>query len=119
MTRPDFLNGEQVIYLEAKAPPKPASGEPCNGCGVCCALETCPLGRLCFQRKQGPCPGLLWDAAAGRYFCRLLKDPAEGLPWLKRWPFLQRLVGKFVARSIAAQQGCDCRVEIYPSESRR
>jgi len=34
----------RTIAIHAAAPAKPALGEPCNGCGVCCAAEPCPVG---------------------------------------------------------------------------
>ena len=35
-----------LIRIHADAPAKPPVGAPCNGCGVCCLLEPCPLGVL-------------------------------------------------------------------------
>ena len=94
----------QRIALHADAPEKPDWGKACNGCGVCCAAETCPVGRLVF-RHRGPCPALLWTETEGRYHCGLLIDPASYLsalprfllPWFRRW----------MVRAIAAGQGCD------------
>ncbi|MBI3446272.1 MAG: hypothetical protein HY055_13170 [Magnetospirillum sp.] len=86
------------VELKAGAPPKPEFGAPCNGCGVCCALELCPLGILRFGRIAGPCPALDWDGE--RYVCGLLLRRTRG--WSRR----------LVARWIAAGKGCDCRAEI-------
>ena len=36
----------QAIHLHALAPAKPHTGAACNGCGVCCAWQPCPLGVL-------------------------------------------------------------------------
>lgn len=83
---------ETTVALHQDAPPKPKPGETCNGCGLCCAVTLCPLGRLRFRRTQGPCPALHWDQAATRYVCRL----ATG-KWTRRW--------------IAAGKGCDCAYE--------
>jgi hypothetical protein len=63
---------EQIIHLHHAAPRKPEAGAPCNGCGVCCALETCPPARLRFLRARGPCPALEWSAKENRYHCGLL-----------------------------------------------
>ncbi|MEY2633942.1 MAG: hypothetical protein RIR00_2596 [Pseudomonadota bacterium] len=100
----------EIIHLHPRAPAKPVVGAACNGCGVCCALETCPLARLRFLRRRGPCPALEWMAAEGRYHCGLLSRPADfirGLPaaWVPRWQRLAR-------RWIAAGQGCDCDVAL-------
>jgi len=88
-----------IIHLHTAAPAKPAPGAPCNGCGVCCALETCPAARLRFLRAAGPCPALEWSAGERRYHCGLLVQPR--LRWLR--PLLRRW--------IAAGQGCDATLQ--------
>lgn len=48
----------------------------CVGCGHCCRTAPCMVA----QRVYGPvasCPGLEWDAAAKRYWCRLCRLPGE------------------------------------------
>ena len=72
---------------------KPPAGDPCNGCGYCCKLETCPLARLRYWRIAGPCPALHWNDGAYRYECGMLLRAG-------RWRFL-------IARWIAAGIGCD------------
>lgn len=90
-----------TLALHADAPPKPEVGAACNGCGLCCAAATCPLGIVLFRRRRGPCPALSW--AEGRYSCGVLTDPRRTLPFLPRsWG------ARLVARWIAAGQGCDC-----------
>lgn len=90
----------KIIHLHRQAPPKPAPGAPCNGCGVCCAAETCPLGLLLFRRRRGPCPALEWhaDEGGGRYRCGLLVPP--------------RPLHALFARWIAAGTGCDSDAEV-------
>ncbi|AXS80784.1 hypothetical protein [Dechloromonas sp. HYN0024] len=101
---------EQIIHLHREAPAKPAEGQPCNGCGVCCALETCPAARLRFRQGQGLCPALHWSTDDRRYHCGLLVDPKKYLPWL---PGLATSAAKrLLARWIAAGQGCDCDAEV-------
>jgi hypothetical protein len=92
---------EITLELHREAPAKPAEGQPCNGCGVCCALETCPLGRLRFLQIRGPCPALHWSATAGRYHCGLL---------LAAGP--DSLFGRLCTRWISAGSGCDCNAEV-------
>ena len=84
------------IILPREAPDKPAYGAPCNGCGVCCAAELCPLGRLVYRRKAGPCPALIWKPEDGRHFCGLATGPLSFLT--RRW--------------IAAGIGCDSDAEV-------
>lgn len=99
---------EQTIHLHRDAPPKPAVGAPCNGCGVCCAAEPCPLGQLRFLRRQGHCPALEWQD--GHYRCGLLARPGHYLPGLPaRW---QAGARRLLARWIAAGRGCDSAVDI-------
>lgn len=99
ITRPMKPPAALTIHLHRAAPPKPSEGEPCNGCGVCCALELCPPGIVRHLRRQGPWPSLRWDAAATRYVCGLLAD---------RRGWSARVVGRW----IAAGEGCDCGVEV-------
>ena len=77
---------------------KPAYGEPCNGCGVCCQYETCPLARLRYWQVKGPCPALAWSAEQGRYLCGMLVRAGWFKPLIHRW--------------IAAGIGCDCGDEL-------
>lgn len=96
---------EQIIHLHRDAPPKPPEGKPCNGCGVCCALETCPAARLRFLQRHGPCPALTWQAEEARYRCGLLMQPRHYLGGL---PLPESLLKRLFARWIAAGNGCDC-----------
>ncbi len=104
----------RTIHIQADAPSKPRVGAACNGCGVCCLAEPCPLGMLLSGRRTGACAALRWDAPAGRYQCGAITDTEAAwrgrLPrmlqgsWL-RWvtPPLRRLA----LRWIAAGHGCD------------
>jgi hypothetical protein len=83
----------RVILLHPEAPPKPQPGAACNGCGVCCAAEPCPVGMLASLRLRGACRLLRWDTAASRYRCGALAGP--------------RLWALLVRRWIAAGTGCD------------
>jgi len=79
------------------APPvKPEPGAPCNGCGVCCLAELCPIARLRFLRTAGPCPALLWMPDLRRYQCGMLAGAGLFRPLIARW--------------IAAGIGCDSAV---------
>ncbi len=100
----------QIIHLQREAPAKPAEGEPCNGCGVCCALETCPAARLRFRQVQGPCPALEWSAPDHFYRCGLLVRPGHYLGWLPKAG--ERIASRLFARWISAGQGCDCNADV-------
>ena len=98
------------VMVHALAPAKPMSGQPCNGCGVCCALNVCPLGRLVYFKIHGPCPGSHWIDELRRYRCSLLdgrQDPVRGQP---------TLVARWVSRAIAAGRGCDFDASIEPDQ---
>jgi hypothetical protein len=96
----------RVILLQAAAPPKPAAGAPCNGCGVCCATEPCPLGMWLSRRRQGRCVALQWAGESAVYRCGALVEPTRWLPWLPAaW------ARALVRRWIAAASGCDADLE--------
>jgi len=90
----------QIVTLPREAPDKPAFGAPCNGCGICCAAELCPVGRIVFRRRRGPCPALTWQAPERRHVCGLAAGPFA--PLVRRW--------------ISAGTGCDstATVETHP-----
>lgn len=102
----------QVIHLHPQAAAKPATGAPCNGCGVCCASEPCPLGVLASRKRQGACAALVWHEGSARYRCGLIEAPAEHLPAPLRWA--APAVARAARRGIAAGRGCDCSLEIQP-----
>jgi len=95
-----------TIHLHPEAPPKPAEGAACNGCGVCCAGAPCPLGMLASRRRTGRCAALHWQEGTGRYVCGLIARPEAHLPRPLRAlaPGLARLA----RRQVSAGSGCDC-----------
>ena len=95
----------QVIRLHPAAPAKPPEAAPCNGCGVCCAAEPCPIGVLVSGRRTGACAALLWNSDVGIYRCGLVGAPRTVLPWLPAAlaPGLSRLARRW----ISAASGCD------------
>jgi hypothetical protein len=110
----------RIIPVQAAAPSKPAVGLPCNGCGVCCLYEPCPLGQVLSRRRHGACAALRWDGPTVRYVCGAVTQPRAvlqaALPRGLRWsgvlfvPVLSRLARRW----IAAGQGCDCDLEVLP-----
>lgn len=99
----------QVIHLHVDAPAKPRAGDACNGCGLCCASEPCPLGVLASRRTTGACAALEWSDDEKRYRCGLIAHPAAHLPRAAR--ALAPVVARFARRSVAAGLGCDCDLE--------
>jgi hypothetical protein len=86
-----------VIRIHALAPHKPALGAACNGCGVCCLSEPCPVGMLFSLRRLGACRALRWDETSTRYRCGLMAH---------------RVLRPIVSRWIAAGQGCDSDADV-------
>jgi hypothetical protein len=106
------------VHIVAQAPAKPVLGAPCNGCGVCCLLEPCPLGVLLSGYRQGRCRALRWQMEAGVYRCGAMTAPrellGERLPQVLRpaTPLLTRALGAMAGRWVAAGAGCDCDAEL-------
>jgi len=105
----------QVIRLHPAAPGKPAETAPCNGCGVCCAAEPCPLGVLVSGRRSGACAALSWQGDAGLYRCGLVADPRGVLPRLPA--ALAPAMSRLARRWISAASGCDSSLLVEPSPS--
>jgi len=101
-----------VIHIEALAPVKPALGATCNGCGVCCLSEPCPLGMLLSRRRHGRCSALRWDKLGSRYRCGVVIGPAAAGPQgqYKAPAWFTRAVARLARRWIAAGAGCDSSV---------
>lgn len=107
-----------VIHIQPRAASKPPLGAPCNGCGVCCLSEPCPLGILLSRRRRGACEAVRWDEALRSYRCGALTDAAgvlrlalpPGLRWLA--PVAAPGLVRLGRRWIAAGLGCDCNLEV-------
>lgn len=100
----------QVIELHPRAPSKPGYGARCNGCGVCCAAEPCPVAYVFLWQFRGRCRALVWQAEAGRYVCGMVDSPDR---YVRLIPArLRRCLGRFFATRIAAGDGCDCAAEV-------
>ena len=102
-----------TIYIQPLAPVKPAVGAPCNGCGVCCLAEPCPLGMVISRKRRGACDALQWNDAGRLYRCGAVAAPLwvvqQALPHRLRGlaPALAWGLGKLARRWIAAGTGCD------------
>ncbi|MEO8121740.1 MAG: hypothetical protein ABI606_20755 [Rhodoferax sp.] len=113
----------QVILIHPNAAPKPAPGAPCNGCGVCCLLEPCPLGVLLSGRRHGACVAVRWHIEVHQYRCGALSEPLDVLqhvlpkPMRRLAPHLAPGLARLAKRWIAVGQGCDSTVEAIPLEA--
>jgi len=112
-----------TIHIISQAPAKPKVGAPCNGCGVCCLLEPCPLGVLLSGFREGACRALQWQADSLQYRCGAITQPqaelTKRLPWVLRplVPGLAWLLRRWAKRWVAAGIGCDCDVQVVYSEA--
>ena len=107
----------QIILIQSEAPSKPVPGAPCNGCGVCCLLEPCPLGVVLSGRRQGACVAVRWHEECHQYRCGALIEPAVvlkmALPRLfQSWAsWLAPVLARVAKRWIAVGIGCDSNVQ--------
>lgn len=87
----------------ARLPIKPALGQPCNGCGYCCAAEPCGIAREFIGADDvGPCPALEWDGA--RFGCGMILRPGH---YLGAPAWADAEIGATVAEALGAGRGCD------------
>jgi len=110
------MSEHRVIEIHPQAPAKPAWGQPCNGCGVCCLAEPCPLGVLVSRRRRGACRALQWAPELSIYRCGMVSAPAAHLSAPLRWaaPLLARLARRWIAAGV----GCDAAIEVPDSAQR-
>ena len=60
------------LPIAERGPEKPKFGEPCNGCGFCCAAEVCVVGKAMHGDDcPAPCPSMEW--VGGRFGCGLVR----------------------------------------------
>ncbi len=108
----------QIIHIQPEAPPKPALGAPCNGCGVCCLVEPCPLGVVLSGRRRGACDALRWQGDLRVYRCGAITQPREVLQAALPRPLrglafvLSPWLARLAKRWIAAGVGCDSSVQV-------
>jgi len=109
-----------TIHAESQAPAKPVLGAPCNGCGVCCLMEPCPLGVLLTGQRTGACAALRWHSDMQMYRCGAITEPRQVLrarlskPLWWAAPSLAWLMRHLAHRWVAAGIGCDCDAHATP-----
>jgi len=99
-----------TIRIHAGAPIKPAVGQPCNGCGICCLAEPCPVSALLLSHQKDACPALVWEEQHHLYRCGMLIAPSNFWRWLPALfnrPFIY-----LVRRWLALDIGCDADIDI-------
>lgn len=118
-SNPTMPSTRQLIPIEPLAPPKPALGQTCNGCGLCCLYQPCPLGMVLTGARRGACKAVRWNASLQRYQCGAVVASLEVLMnaapcWMRPWVQpLAPLLRRFARRWIAAGTGCDSTIETY------
>ena len=87
------MSGLETIYLPPfPTPAKAKKGLPCNGCGWCCHLEVCRLGRMAFPGSTAPCPAIAYED--GRVRCGLVLGELELMKERgEAEPILQNMLG--------------------------
>lgn len=72
----------QALFSREDLARKPAHGQPCNRCGLCCRSSLCQLAMHVFHKNAwapplpGPCPALEHDDDEGSH-CGLIADPQK------------------------------------------
>lgn len=96
------------------APDYPGHGKPCNGCGICCRAELCPVGMAVFtptvpapSHVPGPCPAL--EREGERFRCGLVNNPAKYAPARAKLHSVDEL--RSAALLLLGQEGCDMQVD--------
>jgi len=111
---------QRIIQIHPDAPRKPAEGLACNGCGICCLAEPCPVGMLVSRRRRGACAALQWSQVQQRYLCGMLVAPLQTLGWQdggRGRQAIARLMSRWASRLIAAGIGCDSSLEAERPDS--
>lgn len=93
---------EAVDETGAGPPRKPPEGAACNGCGLCCAVQLCPLALEFLDAAAAPCPAM--EFADGRFWCGLARRPSRyfGVP-----AFSNRMLRPMVHEALSIGEGCD------------
>jgi hypothetical protein len=116
-----YLNGQRCFSMINKPP----HGAKCNGCGLCCQMEKCPLGTAVFSGIPsngnadvwaGPCPGLV-PHADGSYGCGLVETPERFAP-VRAAAFGKDKLRKAAMYLIGAGIGCDGQLDDEPYDEK-
>lgn len=89
--------------------PKPRPAAPCNGCGLCCIAERCPIALAVAGEGPGPCP--LLERQGERFGCGMILDPARHAPALAEREGAE-VLSAAAALLLGAGKGCDSTDEV-------
>ncbi len=96
---------------------KPKIGEPCNGCGICCMVQTCRNGAYVLglvdelgDYAEGRCPALV-QRPDKTYACGIILNPNK---YIKNKQYTAKVKSRHFARLIGAGNGCD---ELLPDDT--
>lgn len=84
---------------------KPAFGEPCNGCGMCCTVEPCAIAKEFLHCITGPCVALETDD--NRTYCGMVRRPVFYLLGIDAPPAESGEIQSHVAGILRIGAGCD------------
>jgi len=90
---------------------KPAYGQPCNGCGMCCIAVQCIVSVALFG-EQKLCPAL--TPAGDALACGLMIDTAAHVPDVTAWG--GKTLTETFALMIGSGIGCDGQAEDEPDD---
>lgn len=68
---------EAIAIPPFPLPTKPTKGSACNGCGFCCHMEVCGIGKHFFPAAVAPCPAMVFED--GKVRCGIVMAERETL----------------------------------------
>jgi hypothetical protein len=88
--------------MRDRAPEKPAEGQPCNGCGMCCAAQPCLIAQEFIGATEGPCPAMVFED--GRFWCGMTRTPGA---YMGQPGWADEMLGRMFAEALGIGIGCD------------
>ena len=89
-------------------PRKPVLGQPCNGCGLCCAAEACAIAVILIPGTTPAmsCPALEWEG--GRSWCGMVRHPFKYSERAAASGMTEKAFGTLVSEDLGGVGGaCD------------
>jgi hypothetical protein len=101
------------MLIETKA--KPAHGQPCNNCGLCCLAEQCPVSAMLFGLHD-LCPAIGHVAGEAGIKCGLVAAPKQFLDFVPGEKLDAELASRGLAALMGVGVGCDARFNGEPED---